>query len=120
VPHGAGLPPPPEPPSSDLARAAGYLVNHHRALSRFLEDGRLNPDNNVCEPQLRDIALGRKNFLFAGSHEAAARAANLYSLTRTCAQYGVSALEYLTDVLRTLADGGGRHSSRGTAAASLA
>jgi transposase len=94
-----------EPPSSDLARAAGYLVNHHRALSRFLEDGRLAPDNNVCESQLRDIALGRKNFLFAGSHQAAARAASLYSLMRTCAQYGVPPLEYLTDVLRKIADG---------------
>ncbi len=96
-----------EPPCSDLARAAGYLVNHHRALSRFLEDGRLCLDNNVCEAQLRDIALGRKNFLFAGSHQAAARAAGLYSLTRTCAQYGVSALEYFTDVLRKLANGWG-------------
>jgi transposase len=94
-----------EPPSSDLARAAGYLVNHHRALSRFLDDGRLGLDNNICESQLRDIALGRKNFLFAGSHQAAARAANLYSLTRTCAQYGVPPLEYVTDVLRKLANG---------------
>lgn len=94
-----------EPPSSDLARAAGYLVNHHRALSRFLDDGRLGLDNNVCESQLRDIALGRKNFLFAGSHQAAARAANLYSLTRTCAQYGLPPFEYLADVLRKLANG---------------
>jgi transposase len=94
-----------EPPSSDLARAAGYLVHHHRALSRFLEDGRLALDNNVCESQLRDIALGRKNYLFAGSHQAAARAASLYSLTRTCAQYRVPPLEYFTDVLRKLANG---------------
>lgn len=94
-----------EPPSSDLARAAGYLVHHHRALSRFLEDGRLALDNNVCESQLRDIALGRKNFLFAGSHQAAARAASLYSLTRTCAQYGVPPLEYFTDILCKLANG---------------
>jgi transposase len=94
-----------EPPSSELARAAGYLVHHHRALSRFLDDGRLALDNNLCEAQLRDIALGRKNFLFAGSHQAAARAATLYSLTRTCAQYGVPPLEYFTEVLRTLASG---------------
>lgn len=94
-----------EPPSSDLARAAGYLVNHHRALSRFLQDGRLSLDNNLCEAQLRDIALGRKNFSFAGSHQAAARAASLYSLTRTCAQYGVPPLEYFTELLRTLSNG---------------
>ena len=62
-------------------------------------------DNNVCEQQLRDIALGRKNYLFAGSHEAAKRAAALYSLTRTCAQYGVPPLPYFTDVLAKLARG---------------
>lgn len=72
-----------EPPSSELAKAAGYLLNQWRALSRFLEDGRLSLDNNLCEQQLRDIALGRKNYLFAGSHDAARRAAVLYSLMRT-------------------------------------
>ena len=80
-----------------------------QALSRFLEDGRIDLDNNICEQQLRDIALGRKNFLFAGSHQAARRAANLYSLTRTCAQYGVPPLEYFTDVLRKLANGWRAH-----------
>lgn len=94
-----------EPPSSDLARAAGYLVNHHQALSRFLDDGRLSPDNNTCESQPRDIALGRKNYLFAGSHQAAARTASLHSLMRTCAQYGVPPLEYFTEILRRFANG---------------
>jgi len=94
-----------EPPSTDLAKAAGYAINHWDALTRFVEDGRVNPDNNLCEAQLRDIALGRKNYLFAGSHDAARRAAGLYSLTRTCAQYGVPPLAYLTDVLTKLAKG---------------
>lgn len=94
-----------EPPGTDLAKAAGYFLNHWQALSRFLEDGRLDPDNNLCEAQLRDIALGRKNFLFAGSHDAAQRAAGLYSLMRTCAQYGVPPLPYLIDILTTLATG---------------
>jgi hypothetical protein len=94
-----------EPPSTDLAKAAGYLVNHWSALCRFLEDGRIDLDNNICELQLRDVALGRKNYLFAGSHNAAGRAAGLYSLTRTCAQYGVPPLPYFTDVLRKLANG---------------
>lgn len=94
-----------EPPSTDLAKAAGYFVNHWTALTRFLEDGRLDPDNNVCEAQLRDIALGRKNFLFAGSHGAARRAAGLYSLLRTCAQYGVPPLPYITETLTKLATG---------------
>ena len=91
-----------EPPSTDLAKAAGYFVNHWTALSRFLEDGRLDPDNNLCESQLRDIALGRRNYLFCGSHDAARRAAALYSLMRTCAQSGVPPLPYLTDVLAQL------------------
>ena len=94
-----------EPPSSELAKATGYLLNQWTALSQFVEDGRLNLDNNLCEQQLRDIALGRKNYLFAGSHDAARRAAALYSLMRSCAQHGVPPLPYLTDVLRKLADG---------------
>ena len=48
-----------EPPSTDLAKAAGYVVNHGPALSRFLDDGRIDLDNNLCESQLRDIAVGR-------------------------------------------------------------
>lgn len=47
--------------------------------------------------------MGRKNFLFAGSQDAARRAANVYSLTRTCPQYGVPPLPYFTEVLTTLA-----------------
>lgn len=94
-----------EPPSTDVAKAASYALNHWQALTRFVEDGRLSPDNNLCEQQLRDIALGRKNYLFAGSHDAARRAANLYTLSRTCAQYGVPPLPYFTDVLGKLAAG---------------
>ena len=71
----------------------------------FVHDGRLKLDNNVCEQQMRDIALGRKNFLFAGSHDAAHRAAAIYSLTRTCAQHGVPPLPYITDLLRKLGAG---------------
>ena len=94
-----------EPPSSELAKAAGYSLNHWTALTRFLEDGRLSLDNNLCEQQLRDVALGRRNYLFAGSHNAARRTATLYTLMRTCAQHGVAPLPYLTDVLRKLAAG---------------
>jgi transposase len=94
-----------EPPSSDLAKAAAYCLNHWTALTRFVEDGRVSLDNNLCEQQLRDIALGRKNYLFAGSHDAASRAARLYSLTRTCAQYGVPPLPYFTDILTKLGAG---------------
>jgi hypothetical protein len=94
-----------EPPSSEMAKAVNSCLNHWTALNRFLDDGRLSPDNNLCEQQLRDVALGRKNFLFAGSHDAARRIAALYSLMRTCAQHDVAPLPYLTDVLRKLAEG---------------
>lgn len=94
-----------EPPGSDLAKAAGYLVNQWQALTRFVQDGQLGLDNNLCERQLRAIALGRRNYLFCGSHQAACRAAVLYSLTRTCALHGIPPLLYLTDVLRKLAAG---------------
>lgn len=94
-----------EPPSSDLAKAAAYPLNHWEALTRFVHDGRVSLDNNLMEQQLRDVALGRKNYLFAGSHDAARRAANLYSLTRTCIQNGIPPLAYFTDVLSKLADG---------------
>ncbi len=91
-----------EPPSSAFAKATRSVLNHWAALIRFLDDGRLLLDNNGTERQLRAVAVGRKNYLFAGSHEAARRAAVLYSLTRTCAQHGVPPLPYFTDVLRKL------------------
>ncbi len=94
-----------EPPSSDLAMATGYPLNHWTALTRFVDDGRLSLDNNICEQQMRAIALGRRNYLFCGSHDAARRTAVLYSLMRTCAQHNVPPLPYLTDLLRKLADG---------------
>jgi len=68
-----------EPPASDFARAIGYALNQWQALTRFAMDGRLDLDNNLCERQLRDVAIGRKNYLFAGSDEAAQRTAVLYS-----------------------------------------
>lgn len=94
-----------EPPSSDLAKAAASCLNHWMELTRFVEDGRVSLDNNICEQQLRDIALGRKTYLLAGSHDGARRAAGLYSLTRTSAQYGVPPLPDSTDVLTKLGRG---------------
>ena len=94
-----------EPPSAELAKATGYAINQWTALTRFVDDGRLSLDNNLCEQQMRAIALGRRNYLFCGSHDAARGTAILYSLMRTCAQYDVPPLEYLTDVVRKLANG---------------
>ena len=93
-----------EPPRTAFAKATRSVLNHWTALTRFLDDGRLLLDNNSTERQRRAVAVGRKNYLFAGSHEAARRAAVLYSLMRTCAQHGVPPLPYVTDVLRKLRD----------------
>lgn len=92
-----------EPPKSALHQACAYSLNHWTALTRFLDDGALALDNNLCELQIRSLAVGRKNYLFAGSDKGAERAATLYSLLRTCALNDVPPLEYLTDVLTKLA-----------------
>lgn len=86
-------------PKSLLADALGYVENQRRALGRFLEDGRLVLDNNGAERQLRAVAVGRKNWLFAGSFEGAARAARLFTLIESCRLAGVNPHTYLSDVL---------------------
>lgn len=94
-----------EPPQSALAKAARYAFNHREALSRFLEDGRLPLTNNLDELQIRSLAIGRKNYLFAGSDEGGRRSAVFYSLLRSCAVNGVEPFAYLNDVLTKLANG---------------
>jgi transposase len=92
-----------DPPKSDMAKAAAYVLNHWTALTRFLDDGRLKLDNNDVERALRTVAIGRKNYLFAGSHEAARRAAVIYTVLGTCRLVDVDPSAYLTDVLKKLA-----------------
>ena len=94
-----------EPPESALHKACAYSLNHWQALTRFLEDGSLALDNNFCELQIRSLAVGRKNFLFAGSDAGAERAAILYSLLRTAAVQCVDTYAYLIDLLEKLAAG---------------
>jgi transposase len=94
-----------ENPDSEFAKAIGYIINQWDALTRFIDDGRLGLDNSEVERQIRYVAIGRKNYLFAGSHRAAERAARLYSLTRSCALHGVPPMPYFVDVLRRLAAG---------------
>jgi transposase len=96
---------PTEPPSSLLAKAINYLLNHRVALTRFLDDGRLPIDNGLIERIHRMPALTRRNFLFAGSHAGAERAAIAYSILATCDLLDVSPADYLADVLPKLARG---------------
>ena len=90
-------------PKSPLGDAVRYLTNQWAALQRYVEDGRLAIDNNRAENQLRVVAVGRKNWLFAGSLEGARRAALLYSLVQSCKLVHVPPFDYLKDVLLRVA-----------------
>jgi len=94
-----------EPPEGAMYKACAYSLNQWEALTRFLEDGRLDLDNNRCERQIRSLAVGRKNYLHAGSDAGAERAAVMYTILRTCALHGVSSHSYVKDVLDRLAGG---------------
>lgn len=92
-------------PKSPLGQAVQYTVNQWIPLTRFCEDGRLELENNACERALRQVAVGRKNWLFAGSDEGARWAAVLYSVLGTCRLNGVEPWSYIRDVLEKLAGG---------------
>ena len=89
-------------PKSPWGQAVGYTLSRWEKLSRYVEDGRIEIDNNLVENAIRPIALGRKNYLFAGSHDAAQRAAVIYSLLATCKKYDVNPYEWLRDVLNRI------------------
>jgi transposase len=90
-------------PKSPMGQAIAYALRHWQALVRYLEDGFLDIDNNVAELTLRHIAIGRKNWLFAGSSRGAQTAAILFSVTSTCHRHGVDAFAYGRDLLERLA-----------------
>jgi len=90
---------------SALAEAFRYTTKRREALSRFVTDGRLEADNNIAENALRGIALGRKNYLFAGADTGGERAAALYTIVQTAKLNGVNPQAYLRDTLAKIADG---------------
>ena len=90
---------------STLAGAFSYAINRRVALSRFITDGRLEMDNNIAENGMRCIALGRKNFLFAGSDTGGGRAAAIYTIVQTAKLNDVNPEAYLRDTLTRIADG---------------
>jgi transposase len=92
-------------PKSPIAQAINYARNHWQALLRFTEHGFLNIDNNASERAMRPAALGRKNYLFAGSDEGGRTTAVLYTLTQTCRRHGIDPFAYLQDVLARLPKG---------------
>ena len=89
---------------SVTADAIGYAMNQWQALIRYLDDGRIEMDNNAAERALRTVALGRKNFLFLGSDAGGERAATMYSLLGTVKLNGMNPEAYLRHVLSVIAD----------------
>jgi hypothetical protein len=89
-------------PKSPIGKALEYSMKRWKQLTVFTTDGRLEIDNNKIENEIRPIALGRKNYLFAGSHESAQRIAMIYSLLATCRANGVNPTEWLNRVLEEL------------------
>jgi hypothetical protein len=86
-------------PKSPVGEAIGYTLNHWAALARPWEAGLLEIDNGASERALKPVALGRKNWLFAGSDEGGKTAATLMSLCATCKEWGIDPFAYLRDVL---------------------
>jgi transposase len=96
---------PHEPPKTPLAAACAYLINHHIALMRFLDDGTFPIDNGLVERLHRRPAIGRRNFLFVGSHAGGERAAVAYSILGTCRLLGLNPVTYLSDIVPKLTRG---------------
>ena len=89
---------------SDTAMAVRYALGRWEALLRFCDDGRIEIDNNAAERALRVVALGRKNFLFAGSDGGGESAAAIYSLVGSAKLNGIDPERYLQNVLSRIAD----------------
>jgi transposase len=89
---------------SGIASAIHYALARWEALTRFAHDGRIEIDNNAAERALRAVALGRKNYLFAGSDSGGERAAAMYSLIGTCKLNYLNPESYLRYVLTHIAE----------------
>jgi transposase len=92
------------PGRSELAKAIRYARSRWVALTRYIEDGRLEISNNAVENKIRPVAVGRKNWLFAGSDSGGATAAIFYTIIGTCIANGVEPEEYLRDVLACIGE----------------
>ena len=98
------------PPESQLGKAIRYVQEHWQGLNRYLDDGRLEIDNNRSERAIKQFVMGRKNWLFCATPEGAQASVILYSILETAKAHGHEPLSYLTDVLtkipscQTLAD----------------
>ena len=89
-------------PKSALGKAMAYCLARWDNLIGYLHDGALEIDNNLIENAIRPVALGRKNYLFAGSHRAAQNAAMIYSFFATCKKHNVEPYAWLHYVLQVI------------------
>ena len=90
-------------PKSPIGKAVAYTLKRWKGLCAYAHNGQLEIDNNLVENTIRPVALGRKNFLFAGSDEAAQNLACLYSIIGTCQLHGLNAQRYMEWLLRKVA-----------------
>jgi transposase len=86
-------------PKSPLGQAINYTLSRWSGLSAYAQHGQIEIDNNLVENAIRPLAIGRKNYLFAGSHDAAQMTAAMYSFMATCKKNGINEHEWITDVL---------------------
>lgn len=91
-------------PKSAIGEALHYALKREQNMRLYLADGRLEIDNNLVENIIRPPAIGRKNYLFAGSHEAAQRSAILYTFFAACKQHQIDPEKWLIDVLNRIQD----------------
>lgn len=89
-------------PKSPLGQAIGYTLPRWEGLSAYARHGQIEIDNNLAENAIRPLAIGRKNYLFAGSHDAAEMTAAMYSFMATCKKNGVDEFEWLRDVFQRI------------------
>jgi transposase len=91
-------------PKSAIGQAITYTLGLWKRLSRYIDNGEAEIDNNLIENSIRPVALGRKNYMFAGSHEAAKQAAMIYSFLGTCKINNVEPYKWLKEVLKQISD----------------
>lgn len=91
-------------PKSPIGKATSYMHQRWDKLILFASDGMLEIDNNLVENAIRPVALGRKNYLFAGSHEAARRAGIVYSFIACCKKNNIDPYSWLTETLQKISD----------------
>lgn len=92
------------PKKSMTAKAIHYALNNQAALMRFLNNGKVEIDNNASERAMRPIALGRKNWLFAGSDSGGETAASIYTIIETCKLNDINPWKYLRHILSIIQD----------------